>query len=456
MSEKDPLKSIFDKAFDQEAIPFDPQGWEQMESMLDAQPSNRAGYFWLFSGIALVAAGIGLSMLNSGLAESYHPRSSFADYATIEDVNLSITPNNIDPNTISVNAPTSDTPDPVNAPASSPEAQPQTTATLTTASNPIESSTPGTPIHSSAQNSAGRSNPSASATSAAQETINAAAVATTVNPVVPDQQESSPAGQPSLDQTAVAPKMPSNIASQSAPTPVILEEQQKDNLDKMEALGLGSENDARDVVTTDPEPETKARPALRPYARFGFVKTAETKDLRAFDGWGQTAGVGIEWRAAPHFLISTDVNLYREQVRYTLDANSEQYGFFRTQESSQVNVTEIVSAEVPLMLHYRWNRWNIGTGVSAQFILSSRISETYETSSTASDFTPTNEETFDGYARWSEMTPLNINVPVQVMYRFSDNYYIGGRYRYGFNDLFRLNGVTDRKTGFEIFIRMNL
>lgn len=451
MSEKDPLKSIFDSAFAQESIAFDPKGWEQMETALNATPKKRLGFLWLFSGIALVAAGMGITMLNSNMAATYEPRVGMAIYGPIDLVDP-INSDQLIQSDLATDDKNQTNTQNSNAgfePSKSANEETKTTInTTSTAAATASADVIGSSSTEAPEVAVGPTEPIRTDDPA----INGSSLATTSAPALAG--TIAPSASPER-QTEVKEDQPSLLKGQSTAAPATLLDN-REMLGSMEFLSASPlmENNEQDLVTQAIENDDSQKRQIKFYGRIGVVKTANTKGLSGFDGFGQTIGAGVEWRAKPHFLLSTELNIYREKVRYELTQNSEQYGFFQTEESLLMNVSDLISFEVPLMAHYRYNRWTAGAGLSAQILASSKITETYSQSGTA-DFTPTSTQTFEGYARWSEMARVNVNLPVQVIYRFQEAYFVGARYRYGFNDLFKMNGVVDRKTGFEIFLRMN-
>lgn len=426
MSKNDPLKSIFDKSFANEHIQFDPAGWDQMESMLDAQPKKRTGFLWLFGGLSVIAGVILFALLNQG-PEIYIPRTASVDYSEIPVNKL-------------------DMPSPA----------------VSEASSNVNVDSKASNASANQINHANSSNSELTPSNGSEGIEIAVNEPNQLNENTIAEREEIPSETESSDTSGEIDINSDGNESQSLPVIAAASESEsiknapRIDLNTMDLIYPEFSQEADVLDRSSDENQVQKRTRIMPYLRAGITNNSFSGDPGAFDAFGQLAGFGVEYQLMPHFLITSEINLYREQTNLAFTQQFTQHSYYELTQSQVFEVSELLSSELPIMLHYRMNRWRFATGFSLQYFISSKINETIVTESEAVDFTANEETRYDDFARWDQLSTFSFNIPIEVNYQLNDRYFIGARYRQGLNDLFMINSRVDRKSALEFYIRMNL
>lgn len=426
----DPLKDLFQEAFAKEDIPFDPAAWNQMNALLNQQQRRR--FLWIglggSGGFTLLTILI-LFFFNEN-ATIYEPRGDA--YKGSET---------------SSTAPS--TPEPVQSLSPA-----QQTAEWIENEESETASFSGALLNeglTSSTNKASNNDLTESTQSTASNTPDA----------TPDQNQSRALASEAPEDAAMPPAQTADTTSLTTaelPTPW--------NIPPDVFSSLFSRRDINPInrivwqAPADPtgtfEDRTLESPAepqvpSQFYLRIGLSRNFMLKT-------GQVGGIGYERQLAEHVLLNAELNLTRDYTYFNYVQQRTDHGFDQYNVALRIWASEMIHAELPLMLRFRWNRLTVGSGFTFGLLWSTEvIEESLETSKLSSAHKqPVGDQTSVGYVNWSAARSPQIAVPIDIQYQLDERYAIGGRFQYGLRDAFGVTQITERLHRIECYLKMNL
>lgn len=429
---KDPLKDLFQEAFDKEHIPFDPAAWDQMNLLLNQQVRRR--FLWIgFGGMGgFTLLTLLIFLVFTGTSAIYQPRGSAftASKASIappptaqpsEALDAAeLAPRQTSNERESTQTPTSSSRLDI---ASTPNTQTNIDATepkqLLASNTPGSASVEGTP----AANTASTSETSVDAFTPHVQTADTTSRSTSELP--------SPWNIP--------PVVLSSFSSRRDITPI------------NRIVWEGTPNPAGTFESRTLESPPSLRNTSQFYLRVGLSRNFMLNT-------GQVGGIGYERQLAEHFLVSAELNLTRDHTYFNYTQTRTVHGFDQYNRALRIWTSEMIHTELPILLRFRWNRMTLGSGITLGRLWSSQvIEETLELNEVSTAHKqPVGEQTDMGYVNWSELRALQIALPIDFQYQLDERYGLGVRYQYGLKDAFTITQMTDRLNRLEFYLKISL
>lgn len=444
--QKDDLKNLFNSAFAAENVEFSPAAWESMNSMLDQKQRKRGFWLWMSSGLAtlfLIVASIPFFLQEKNV---YEPRifgqdlisASSLDFTDIELKNQQA------PQTI-----TSDNQTTNNESSFKTEDKLASTKSDKSLSKPkaVASSTRPTTVDNTITNQTG------SAVS------NQGSVKPTSNTTVmsDDQTNSSKdfllSTPPAITQSGLGNDEGSGtIAEEDHSTqPQVL--RSKETIDFLPTLSthLISESTIIDRENEDEESLTDDS-KWNHYMIFGLTRALNT-GFKPYPNWGQHFGVGTTFKLRNHLYLSGELAMSRDAVDIVTVTTANKYGFSKTVIDQETRTSEMLFVEMPIMLHYRYNRLKIGGGPMLQYLSGVKNTET-RTTQTANG-TVLSEDLQNGYFTWNQFNRFNVGLMLDASYQIGEPIHIGIRNNIGLTNIFSTE-QTLRHSRLEFYIKLDL
>lgn len=429
---KDPLKDLFQEAFDKEHIPFDPAAWDQMNLLLNQQVRRR--FLWIgFGGMGGFTLLTLLTFLFfTGTSAIYQPRGSA--------FTVSETPK---------------TPASSSQPFHEPEGSKQTSRPTGS-----EDATTLTPKSSSSLDIASRPNTQSNIDSTEPNQLLASNTAGSVSAEGTPAANTASVGNNSAD--ALTP--PVQTADTTARTTAELPSPWNIPPDVLSSFSSRRDiNPINRIVwegTPNPAGTFESRtlespPSLRNTSQF-YLRVGLSRNFML--NTGQVGGIGYERQLAEHFLVSAELNLTRDHTYFNYTQTRTVHGFDQYNRALRIWASEMIHTELPILLRLRWNRMTLGSGITLGRLWSSQVTEESLDLSEVSTAhkQPVGEQTDMGYVNWSELRALQIALPIDFQYQLDERYGMGVRYQYGLKDAFTITQMTDRLNRLEFYLKISL
>lgn len=213
-----------------------------------------------------------------------------------------------------------------------------------------------------------------------------------------------------------------------------------------------------DIIPTEQDVEENEQPKLRLfYLSGGLSKTVNNASLSTFSGQGYRVGLGVSQQLKNSWHLGAELNMVHEPFSDTaLIKGKPTYGFTRGENEYVVHTTQLMYAEMPLMIGYRFKRISVNTGASIGYMLGLK-NETL--SSLKYNATTIDQSTESGYYRWDRYRSLHLGGLVDAQYQLTaavPNAFVGIRYTYGITELLTIEQRNVRKSRIEVYLKMTL
>ncbi|MEQ9188811.1 MAG: hypothetical protein RLP15_13840 [Cryomorphaceae bacterium] len=409
---KDELKDIFDAAFTQEAIPVDVANWDAISAALDQRSRRKAIYYWLMGLGLLFLGGIsGLAVWSIAQPPAYLPGhvSSFSHLDDLpEGECLPVYNSSSD-----IQLPTKDADE--MAEVAHVAQQESTQGSAFRALQPKSRS--GSP------NELQKSFPNLTSEHSHE-------------PILPLSSSSSDqVGSASIDDS-----------------PIATEARIEDLLEKMPLRHEHLAAEIKALSTRHPDTIDHERPWVA-YIRAGVALNTSSEP-------GQVGGIGVSAHLLDNLLFGTELLLVRDFVNLESVIDGQTYGYEAYQQSILIQASEILSTELPVFVRYRWNRFSLGGGLSASYVIGARLTERHSLRSSKTQQPWTSDELTEvvdvGYVRWKAVNPFRLSATTDLSYQLTERYYVGSRISYPLQDVFTSNTVNDRFIRLEFYLKMSL
>lgn len=445
-NQKDDLKDLFNSAFAAENVEFSPAAWEGMNTMLDQKQSKRGFWLWMSSGLAtllLIAASIPFFLQEGNV---YEPRMSSQEILSESVLNIndiSLKNNNTPQTNFSNNQTTTNQTHPElksNKPSSNSENNMiKTTAVVTTSQPDQTMATANAATQSSIADEQLIANAIQNDATSEGGNIGNEPVPHSI-PIIIDENESG--NDP--DDQAMMP------ATNTTTTQITRSTETLDYLPTLSAK-IGS---ASNIIIRDKEEgESLSDGSKWNHYMISGLTRALNSSLKPYPNWGQRFGIGTTLKLRNHLYLSGELAMARDAVDITTVTTANKYGLTKTVIDQETNTSELLFAEMPILLHYRYNRIKVGGGPMLQYLTGVKNNEIRTTQ--MANGTVVTEDLQSGYYTWDQFNRFNVGLTLDASYQVGEPIHIGIRNNFGLTNLFSTDQML-RQSRLEFYIKLDL
>jgi hypothetical protein len=438
--QKDDLKDLFNSAFAAENVEFSPAAWEGMNTMLDQKQRKRGFWLWMSGGLAtlaLIAASVPFFLQEKNV---YEPRILgqkvlSQSLLNLTDINIDNTnsPQRYFPNNQAENTP-STAASQNNQQSTTPE-HVENTGVLAAASQPVKSIIPSSNTTIPTKQTIAKA-----PKNNLEPEIEIIASEPTPNTVeAPD----NASGNPVSDEATI-------VANNSTTSQVT---RASENLGYLPILSNDLNSESNIIIRENEEVESlKDGSRWNHYMVFGLTR-ALSSNFKPYPNWGQRFGVGTSLKLRNHLYISGELAMALDAVDIVTVTTANKYGLSKTVIDQETTTSELLFAEMPILLHYRYNRVKLGGGPMLQYLTGVKNNET-RTTQTANG-TVLSEDLQSGYYSWNQFKRFNLGLILDASYQIGEPIYIGVRNNFGLTNILSTDQIL-RQSRLEFYIKLDL